>query len=196
MGSKLSKELKSKARVNKNKNELESIIYKHQILPDRFIRMEMLYYLPNKIMPIDIISLCYKFYHIDLKHLLLTNNPKITRAIRDFWSSADYYMCYELAKLLTNHEYSRLKLQMNCKVAHILLLWQQFEEAEVSFKVALNAMKGIRKQDRNKFHVSEPRERSHYGYGMLLKKQQQYDLAVDQFQLAFNVNKDNVYYIF
>ena len=66
--------------------------------------MDMLYYFQNKTIPIDIISLCYKFYHINLTHLLSEDNSNehtyqvtdIYRAVHQFWSSEDYYMCYEL----------------------------------------------------------------------------------------------------
>ena len=125
MGSKASKTLKSKAHkkesTNKNVNynfiynytpSLESTIYKHQIVYDGFLRMEILSHFKNKIIPIDVISLCHKFYHIDLKHLLLKDNPdenryqnkNIFRAAIQFWESKDYFICYELTKLLTNYK--------------------------------------------------------------------------------------------
>ena len=88
MGSSPSKELKSKVKVDQNKNEtidftasLKSTIYKHQIVYDGFFRMEILSHFQNKIIPVDIISLCYKFYYIDLKHLL-SNGKQVKNILR------------------------------------------------------------------------------------------------------------------
>ena len=83
---------------------------------------------------------------------------------------------------------------MNYLVARILFIWQQFEQSEASFKVSLNAYAELPASTQEKYHVY--RRKCHYRYAILLKKQHKYDLALDQFQSAFNIGQDNAKYIF
>ena len=188
----------------KNPDSISSLIHKLKILFDGYIRQEILSQSTLSMIAMDVIDVCYEYYHVDINSMInkecrpppWTNRFDVARKI---WKTADeYYICYELYKLaLNNEELDHYKeFRSHFTIARILFRWREFEESDKAFQNALAVLTTygffIGSLDRLKIDC-------HFRYGKMLQTWGQYKgykAAIEQFQLAFEVKKDDAKHMY
>ena len=156
-----------------DKSAVDEIMEQQKIIFDGFMRLRS-----NQdyiMIPSDIINLCMKFFIIDIKSSFQYDMDAIDALIETFKDNGEYFIAYKISQILLSIHPEQSEL--HCDVGRILSRWGVEDDAEHTFKKAIE----LNPDDNYSRHV----------YGHSLYKNKKYELAIEQLQKAIELKNDD-----
>ena len=168
-----------------DKLPLDEIMEQQILIFNGYMRLEILSHFTqdtNKLIPIDVINLCMKFYQINIK-LLLGVDPKfkaLSSLAKMCVNNKEYFIAYKLTQLLLTLHPKSAFCHFCCGVVYFR--WNMLDEAEELFKQAIEL-----KPDK------VGKECCICFYGDVLFKKLQYELAIEQYEKGIEISHDDAF---
>ena len=165
---------------------IDQIVYEQRILFDGFLRIEIFNGETAEflLVPQDIITLCNTFYEIDIKSFetnenQFNQNKMLLTLTRQCRHNEEYFIAYKFAKLLATH--NETQAVYHNVLGTILSRWNLKYEAEIAYQKAAEL-----EPDNAQYTAN---------YGVRLKMDKKYELALIQFKKAVELQPNNIRYI-